>query len=81
MDRRYQGLRVLAVGFQVLAWGILVVGTITGLAVLVGMSHSAPKAMGLAILGVSILYFCLLAAFSGVLTLLLTIEEHTRPSA
>ena len=80
MDKRYQGLRVLAIGFQILAWGVLVVGMTAGLAVLVGMSHAAPKAMGLAILGVSTLYFCLLSAFSGVLSLLLTIEQRTRSS-
>ena len=80
MDRRYPGLRVLTVGFQVLAWGVLTVGAIAGLVVLSGMNHSAPKAMGLAILGVSTLYFCLLSTLSGILTLLLTIEERTRPS-
>lgn len=80
MGNRYKGLRILAVSFQVLAWAILVLGATAGLAVLVGVNASTPKGMGAAILGVSAIYFCLLSALSGILNLLLVLEERSRLS-
>ena len=78
MENRYKGLQVLAVVFSVVSWGVLIVGVVAGVSVLTGASHAAPRPMGFMILAVSGLYFCLFGALSGMIGVLLAIEEHTR---
>lgn len=80
MEKPFRALRILSVVFQVVAWGALAIGVAGAIGILVGNVPNTPRQAGLAILGISALYFCLFSAFSGILTLLLTLEERSRPT-
>lgn len=78
MDKPYKALRILTVVFRVVAWGALGVGLAGAVGVFAGTVQGTPRQAGVVILAVSILYFCLFSALSGILTLLLALEERTR---
>ncbi len=78
MEKPYSALRVLTVVFRVVAWGALTVGILGAGGVLTGAVHDPPRPAGLVILAVGSLYFCLFSALSGILSLLLVLEERTR---
>lgn len=78
MEKPYSALRVLTIVFRVVAWGALAVGIAGAVGVLTGAVHDTPRSAGLVILAVGSLYFCLFSALSGILTLLLVLEERTR---
>ena len=70
-------LRILSVIFAIVAWCALAIGLVGGVSVLVGMTPP-PRPVGLVIVVVGALYFCLFSALSGIIRLLLTLEERTR---
>lgn len=80
MGRSHQGLRVLAGVFLVVAWLVAVIGLLGAVGVFLGGAAGTPRAMGAVVLAVGALYFCVFSAFSGILRILLTIEEQTRKS-
>ena len=78
MAHPYKGLRLLSLLFRVLAWVVLVVGTVSGLVVLAGLAVGVQRRGGLAILAISALYLCLFQTLGGIVHLLLTLEERAR---
>ena len=80
MAHPYKGLRLLALLFRVVAWGVLIVGAVSGLVVLAGLAAGVQRRGGLPILAISALYFCLFQTLGGIIHLLLTLEERTRKS-
>ena len=82
MEKRHKGLHALSVVFTVVAWVAVVIGVIGAVGILVGGgAPDTPRAVSLAVLGIGALYFCLFNALSGILRLLLVIEEQTRKPA
>lgn len=80
MEKPYKALQILTVVFRVVAWGALAVGVAGAVGVFSGTVSGTPRQAGFVILAVGILYFCLFSALSGILTLLLMLEERTRRS-
>jgi len=72
----------LSVVFTVVAWVVVGVSLVGAVGILVGGgAPDTPRAMSLAVVGLGGLYFCLFHALSGILRLLLVIEEQTRKPA
>ncbi len=79
MQNQHKGLRAFVVVFTVTAWGALALSLIGAVSIVIGGGGpQTPPAVGLVVLAAGGLYFCLLQALSGIIRLLLTIEEQTR---
>lgn len=78
MDKPFRTLRILSVVFQVVAWGALAIGVAGGIGIVSGSVQGTPRQAGAVVLAIAGLYFCLFTALSGILTLLLTLEERSR---
>ena len=81
MEKPYKTLRILTVVFRVVSWGALAVGLAGAAGVLSGKVQGTPRPVGFVVMAVSVLYFCLFSALSGILTILLTLEARTRPTS
>ena len=78
MNSSYKGLQLLSTVFTWVAWAVLAIGIIGAVGVVLGNTPGTPRAVGLVVLAVGGLYCCLLHALSGIIRLLLAIEEQTR---
>ena len=87
MDTPHKGLHRLALVFTVVAWGAVVMGVVGSVGIFItggglppggGGPPPPPKSMGLVVLLMSGLYSCLFHALSGIIRLLLLIEEQVR---
>lgn len=73
-------LKIVAYLFSVLSWFLFLVAVFGAAGIVLGNSGNLPKPMAILILLGAGLYFCLFQALSGILGLLLVLEERTRSS-
>ena len=81
MSKPFKSLRIFSIVFQVVAWGALVLGMAGAVGILVGQVPNTPRQASLIVLGMAGLYFCLFSALSGIMSLLLTLEERSRSTS
>lgn len=78
MASAHNRLRVFASVFRIVAWVALGVGAIGSVGIVLGGAPDTPRPMGLLVLLVAALYFCLFSTLDGIIRVLLSIEEQTR---
>lgn len=75
----HKSLGLLSVLFTITAWGALVVGVIGAVGIVMGGgAPQTPRVAAVAVLAVSVLYYGLFLALSGIIKILLAIEAQTR---